>query len=344
MRYKSVFSPLMPLPSFSSPSTMSTMASQASFSRMWPRFNDPDADLILRSSDNVDFAVASPVIRLISPFFKDMLSLPQPANKAASKYAVVHMSEDAATLLLLLRFCYPRTHCDEPRLVAIKDIKRVAMLAEKYDLDFMHRTIHDALVEYTNVCPLYAFVVAWRFDYRDALRYAARRTLYTPNFFQALADAEDPPELEEITGTALLHLYRFHSVALLQLRWILQADQGSDHPVDWLPLYEIEAVPVDAEPCFCDRVTLSIRDQATDIVTEQRIPSWWWTYVKITVNSVIHGSFEPSEDPAFEYAVYDIYRQSGCCARCSSTTVRVLKDTRHRLRSKIESVLDNVSL
>jgi hypothetical protein len=40
----------------------------------------PDASLIIRSSDLVSFRVHKPVLAMASPFFKDLLSLPQPSD------------------------------------------------------------------------------------------------------------------------------------------------------------------------------------------------------------------------------------------------------------------------
>lgn len=42
-----------------------------------PPFDDPEADIILRSSDNVDFHVYKFLLSLVSPVFKSMFALPQ---------------------------------------------------------------------------------------------------------------------------------------------------------------------------------------------------------------------------------------------------------------------------
>ncbi|KAI0255963.1 hypothetical protein BJV78DRAFT_1113987, partial [Lactifluus subvellereus] len=43
-------------------------------------FDDADADIILRSSDQVNFHVYKVILSVASPFFKDMFSLPQPVG------------------------------------------------------------------------------------------------------------------------------------------------------------------------------------------------------------------------------------------------------------------------
>jgi len=49
-------------------------------------FDNPDADVIIRSSDNVDFRVFKLVLSLASPFFTVMFGLPQgPAGSINEK-------------------------------------------------------------------------------------------------------------------------------------------------------------------------------------------------------------------------------------------------------------------
>ncbi|KAK7025160.1 hypothetical protein R3P38DRAFT_2779083 [Favolaschia claudopus] len=42
-------------------------------------FDDPNADIIVRSSENVDFRTSKVLLALASPFFKEMFEVPQPA-------------------------------------------------------------------------------------------------------------------------------------------------------------------------------------------------------------------------------------------------------------------------
>ncbi|KAH9066765.1 hypothetical protein EDB87DRAFT_1588082 [Lactarius vividus] len=50
-----------------------------------PPFDGPDSDTILRSSDQVDFYVYRIILSKSSPFFKSMLSLPQPDTSVPEK-------------------------------------------------------------------------------------------------------------------------------------------------------------------------------------------------------------------------------------------------------------------
>jgi hypothetical protein len=71
-------------------------------------FDVPDANLIIRSSDFVDFRVHKPVLAMASPFFKDLLSIPQPSNsESVDGFPVVQLSEDSELLNSLVSMIYP---------------------------------------------------------------------------------------------------------------------------------------------------------------------------------------------------------------------------------------------
>jgi hypothetical protein len=71
-------------------------------------FDVPDANLIIRSSDLVDFRVHKPVLSMASPFFKDLLSLPQPSDsESVDGIPVVRLPEDSELLNGLISMLYP---------------------------------------------------------------------------------------------------------------------------------------------------------------------------------------------------------------------------------------------
>jgi BTB/POZ domain len=71
-------------------------------------FDVPDANLIIRSSDHVDFRVHKPALALSSPFFKDLLSLPQPYDgETVDGLPMVQFSEDSELLNSLFSMPYP---------------------------------------------------------------------------------------------------------------------------------------------------------------------------------------------------------------------------------------------
>ena len=68
----------------------------------------PDANLIIQSSDLVNFRVHKPVLAMASPFFKQLLSHPQPSDgEFVDELPVVKLSEDSELLNCLVSILYP---------------------------------------------------------------------------------------------------------------------------------------------------------------------------------------------------------------------------------------------
>ena len=68
----------------------------------------PDANIIIRSSDLVNFHVHKSVLAITSPFFRDLLSLPQPSDREMiNGLPVVQLPEDAELLHSLVSMLYP---------------------------------------------------------------------------------------------------------------------------------------------------------------------------------------------------------------------------------------------
>jgi hypothetical protein len=71
-------------------------------------FDVSDTNLIIRSSDKVDYRVHKTVLAMASSFFKDLLSLPQPSNcEVVDGLRVVQLSEGSELLNSLISMFYP---------------------------------------------------------------------------------------------------------------------------------------------------------------------------------------------------------------------------------------------
>ncbi|KAI9445819.1 hypothetical protein BJY52DRAFT_1127965 [Lactarius psammicola] len=103
----------------------------------------PDASIIVRSSDQVNFRVHKPVLAISSPFFKDLLSLPQPPDdELVDGLPVVTLSEGADLLNSLISLLYPMSP-----VVPSSYEKVFALLAacQKYDMESVQSNIRDGI-------------------------------------------------------------------------------------------------------------------------------------------------------------------------------------------------------
>ncbi|KAG9313123.1 hypothetical protein JVU11DRAFT_6573 [Chiua virens] len=204
-------------------------------------FDHAKADIILRSSDNVDFRIFKLFLSLASPFFETLFDLPQPAKakedqKTKDGLVVVPVTECSKTLDALLRFCYPSTLTDDPNLEVLEDVTDVLEAAKKYSLESLEKKICRTLSnpKILNAESLRFFAIAHRGGLREETRLAAKYTLtqsLVPSWFK---------EIGLITAAdllALLTYHRFCGDAVYALKtdmsWI-KTHYGSNQGCAWL--------------------------------------------------------------------------------------------------------------
>jgi hypothetical protein len=101
----------------------------------------PDANIIVRSSDQVSFRVHNSVLAISSPFFKDLLSLPQPDDELIGGLPVVQLPEGSGLLNSLISLLYPI-----PPVIPSSYEQVFALLAacQKYDMVSVQSNIRAA--------------------------------------------------------------------------------------------------------------------------------------------------------------------------------------------------------
>ncbi|KAF8267378.1 hypothetical protein EI94DRAFT_1683830 [Lactarius quietus] len=145
-----------------------------------PPFDHADADIILQSSDQVDFHVFKDILSVSSPFFKSMFSLPQPVGSAAGEkqIAVIDLAENSRTITTLLTFIYPLVST-APELETLDDVMDAFVAAKKYDLAIVSQRLNQMFAEAKVLQddPVMAFCVAYSRKLGDAARIAAKASL-----------------------------------------------------------------------------------------------------------------------------------------------------------------------
>jgi hypothetical protein len=167
----------------------------------------PDANIIIRSSDLVNFRVHKSALAMTSPFFRDLLSLPQPSDsETIDGLPVVQLPEDAELLNSLFSVLYPA------RLVIPKSYDEVLYLlaaCQKYEMDRVQSTIRAEVNRGTFPSPaetkvFVAYAIASDKGLAPEMEAAARLTLDYPMTFEALGEG-----LRLFEGPALCDLAHF---------------------------------------------------------------------------------------------------------------------------------------
>ena len=143
-----------------------------------PPFDDPHADVVLRSADNVDFLVHRVVLGLVSPFFRDMFTLPPPDSDATTRQ-VIPLTEDSQAIVLMLKLCYPLM---DICLDSLEDIQLLLELTQKYDIEAGFDRARKALVSlpFLDHQPLRVFAIAYHFELEDETKLAAMHFCHHP--------------------------------------------------------------------------------------------------------------------------------------------------------------------
>ncbi|KAI0741245.1 hypothetical protein C8Q80DRAFT_1273717 [Daedaleopsis nitida] len=174
----------------------------------WPF--KPNADVILRTSDQTDFYLFKCILEEVSPVFSDILALPQPTvHPAASE-----QPEDS------------KGDTDQTRFkpASLDILKPVIAAAHKYQMDEVLLTLEEALKAFAQDAPLRVYAIAVLYGMPDAMHTAARS-------FLALSSSranECVDELCHITGKDYYRLLSFRRRCVATLR-----DSLSD--LSWLP-------------------------------------------------------------------------------------------------------------
>ena len=163
-------------------------------------------DIILQSSDHVNFPVHKSILASSSQVFRDMFLLPQPSNELVSGLPVLHMPEDAELVRSLITVLYPI-----PSEIPAQYDRVLALLAasQKYDMPAVQFSIR-AEVNYKNLAvptgdeSFRAYAIASKHRLAAETSTAAIRTLDYSLTFESLGS-----ELQHFEGWALRDLANF---------------------------------------------------------------------------------------------------------------------------------------
>ena len=169
--------------------------------------NTLDANVILRSSDQVEFRVHKSVLAMSSPFFEDLLSLPQPPDgELVDGLPVVQLSEGAGLLGLLVSLLYPISPTQPS---SYEDVFALLAVCQKYVMTSIQSHVRSEVKNGMFPAPpeaesFSAYAMASRMGLIPEMENTARLTLGYPMTFESLGE-----DLWSFEGWALCDLVRY---------------------------------------------------------------------------------------------------------------------------------------
>ncbi|KAJ6590232.1 hypothetical protein B0H10DRAFT_2092829 [Mycena sp. CBHHK59/15] len=172
--------------------------------------NNPP-DVIVRSSDNVDFHTHKTILSFGSPVFRDMFALPEPSGEEANQMRdgkpVVQLPETSKTVEKLLILCYPR-FASSYSFRDLDGVDDAYVAADKYQITGGQKLLKELLIDprFLQANPHRVYAIACHRGIRDVAKAAAVESLKLPAYVPNLA----VPEFKMISAHQLRLLEDFH--------------------------------------------------------------------------------------------------------------------------------------
>lgn len=309
-----------------------------------PPFDDQEADLILRSSDHVDFRVHRQVLAVASPVFADMFDLPPPSPEIGGTVdehrdglIVVHMAEDERALRLLLGFCYPVM---EPILEDLELLKSALRLAQKFQMQSVARYVQPGLKLLAVSAPEQVYAVASAYELRSVAIVAARASLSRP----ILTKGRIPlyPEFTDVSGFDVLRLLRFQQAcseravdAVTDLRWLRRVE---------IPFKDVyKGYGLVWQTCDvgdnCTHALAHIPLKLEDAWTFKPKP-WVMTYLE-AARAALHDSADSAVLARFDM-LRPAFEEAALCASCGKIAASALPNFARLLTVRVENAIHQV--
>jgi hypothetical protein len=289
-------------------------------------FDNPRADLILRSSDEVHFRVIKGILSIASPVLADMFSIPSPpSEKQNDEIQVVSLSEDSTVLDVALRHIYPVRSPEGDTLLYASILTE---FARKYQVEALNASITVYLKDSIERDPVGVYAIAVTYGYDSIGGNAAQSCLSLP--FSGLRS----PYLR--CATTELELLKYH-VACGEA-----ASTVASSNLEWL-----QVLTLDGNGTFASQLRNSSQGCGTcwtrELIahterTRRSGPLCLWDYLyRSALVLAHHPTAEQITTEAFVLKTND-------CHACASSIRKDMLEVSVVLKREIENAIERVSL
>ncbi|RDX54026.1 hypothetical protein OH76DRAFT_1057744 [Lentinus brumalis] len=178
------------------------------FTPQYPFTSIDGADVILRTTDSVDFFVHRTIINFASPTFFDTLvqerTMSEERDQDVEHRAVHLVSEDSDVLDVLLRMCYPVEH---PHIASAEVYLDVAFAAHRYQFRKVEQTLLKSWSEYSKGAPLRFYFAAVQCGWQAEAKACALQLVTTLS--PGDMDNAYVPEMEAASSVPYRHLISY---------------------------------------------------------------------------------------------------------------------------------------
>ncbi|THH31264.1 hypothetical protein EUX98_g2924 [Antrodiella citrinella] len=301
-----------------------------------PFFQDSSADIVLRSSNGIDFRVYKTILAKASPVFEGMFTLPPPPPSAVppEEYSnglhVVALTETTEALDALLRFCYP---VREPTLSSIEKTLEVFQAAKKYDIDEGILWAREKLAGFASKEPIRVYALACRYGWEREAKIAAKETLSMS--LDTLLCSKSK-ELGDISAFDLQRLCMYHIACrraishLTSPRFIIESSW-----TPWEPMWS-------REPCTCTHTVIKTRTHVESTAYPYYAKTWWCEYMEELKKAL--ESVPSQASTKLPKALAAAAVKASACPTCAPDALEALMGCAEQLAAKVETQIEKIEL
>jgi len=188
----------------STPASKTCRDAKAPFDRKCPK-----ADVVLRSSDNVDFHFPKLLLIFASPVFESLLSDGKP-DELKDGRPIIPVHDSSKDLRQLLYFCHPLL--STPALSSIDDFVQLHAIAVKYCMEDILGSLEDLILNSPDVmssAPLALYCLAIQYRLPVLARSAAKLCL-TIDIGKLMGGSDFEDQLKHISAFHVNRLFAYH--------------------------------------------------------------------------------------------------------------------------------------
>ncbi|KAJ6474983.1 hypothetical protein C8R45DRAFT_873999 [Mycena sanguinolenta] len=298
----------------------------------FPFVNTPGrTDIILRTSDGIDFFVHRAILSLVSPIFETMFTLPQ-AEDLSQIYPVIDVQEASPVLDRALRFFYPGTQLTAGSLDELQELAQI--LISKYDMQCLIPSVKKHLEQYLASNPVGVYVCAYIFGWEDLGRAAAKKTLNLP---LRASENDAPAMLNLIPGGAYHELLRYH------YRCGVVA-QKTTRDLSWIPWPEAVAAEYRWFTCGSGSCILQLdhTQKRVSIAGRGYLVTAWFTEYFTAMGDILAGTPSADVRDAAHPLFIRTIKRANQCAHCRDCLSNHLHHFTAVWNARIDEVMQDV--
>ncbi|KAI0070114.1 hypothetical protein K474DRAFT_1670394 [Panus rudis PR-1116 ss-1] len=316
-------------------------------------FNEAEADVVLRSSDHVEFRVPKILLTIFSPVFRDILGMPAPSSASGSAttpsgspVTVVDVAEHSDVLHGLLSFCHPATCLPKMK---VDETYALYMAADKYAIEGLKLCTKEQIETFVDTDPVAVYAMSFREKWEDLAKRAARRTLSSSYVDITRYNCKT---LDLLPASAMPKLWSYYDN---NRRYLLQA-------------VNVEAIMTETvyTICNCDgrwydeddveindpeRLFYALEDENKccsihpDSVKEFSVPvyfkTWWLTFMREVAETIADVPEPVDRISKMPRLFRNAVEEAGRCKRCGPIAYDALLKYSYHLSNELRDAMRN---